>query len=237
MKPEKELVESQKRNAALEAVKHVEDRFIVGLGSGSTAAYAIEAIGERIRREHLALMAVPTSYQAFLLAAKCGVPITTLEEHPIIDLTIDGADQIDPKLNLIKGMGAALAREKIVASMSRKNVIIADESKKVKFLGENNHPVPVEVLPFAITAVKQKIEKIGGKAVLREGKGKLGPVITDNGNALIEAFFGVIDDAADLEKKVKMIPGVIETGLFVGLSDTAYVGTISSVVRIEKKTD
>jgi len=138
---------------------------------------------------------------------------------------------------LIKGMGAALAREKIVASMSRKNVIIADESKKVKFLGENNHPVPVEVLPFAITAVKKKIEKIGGKAVLREGNGKLGPVITDNGNALIEAFFGVIDNAADMEKKVKMIPGVIETGLFVGLSDTAYVGTISSVVRIEKKTD
>jgi ribose 5-phosphate isomerase A len=237
LKPEKELVESQKRNAALEAVKHVKDRFIVGLGSGSTAAYAIEAIGERIRRENLVLMAVPTSYQAFLLAVKCGVPITTLEEHPIIDLTIDGADQIDPKLNLIKGMGAALAREKIVASMSRKNVIIADESKKVKFLGENSHPVPVEVLPFAITAVKQKIEKIGGKAVLREGNGKLGPVITDNGNALIEAFFGVIDNAADLEKKVKMIPGVIETGLFVGLSDVAYVGTISSVVRIEKKTD
>ena len=237
MKPEKELVESQKRNAALEAVKHVKSRFIVGLGSGSTAAYAIEAIGERIRCENLVLMAVPTSYQAFLLAVKCGVPITTLEEHPIIDLTIDGADQIDPKLNLIKGMGAALAREKIVASMSRKNVIIADESKKVKFLGENNHPVPIEVLPFAITAVKQKIEKIGGKAVLREGNGKLGPVITDNGNALMEAFFGVIDNAADLEKKVKMIPGVVETGLFVGLSDVAYVGTISSFVRIEKETD
>jgi len=237
LKPEKELVESQKRNAALEAVKHVKSRFIVGLGSGSTAAYAIEAIGERIRCENLVLMAVPTSYQAFLLAVKCGVPITTLEEHPIIDLTIDGADQIDPKLNLIKGMGAALAREKIVASMSRKNVIIADESKKVKFLGENNHPVPIEVLPFAITAVKQKIEKIGGKAVLREGNGKLGPVITDNGNALMEAFFGVIDNAADLEKKVKMIPGVVETGLFVGLSDVAYVGTISSFVRIEKETD
>ena len=143
-------LEELKRKAAYEAVKHVKDNFIVGLGSGSTAALAIEALGERIKREHLRLLAVPTSYQAFLLAAKHGIPVTTLEEHEVLDVTIDGADQIDPKLDLIKGMGAALAREKIVASASKINVIIADETKRVNALGENGQPVPVEVLPFAI---------------------------------------------------------------------------------------
>jgi ribose 5-phosphate isomerase A len=235
LKPEKELAEAAKRKAALAAVKHVKDGFVVGLGSGSTAAYAIEALGERIKREKLSLLAVPTSYQAFLLAVKCGIAVTTLDEHPVIDVTIDGADQIDAKLNLIKGMGAALAREKIVASVSKQNVIIADESKKVRVLGENNHPVPVEVLPFAITTVKHRIEAVGGKAVLREGKGKLGPVITDNGNAIIDASFGPIDNVAELEKKLKMIPGVVETGLFIGLADIAYVGTASAVEKIERK--
>jgi ribose 5-phosphate isomerase A len=235
LKPEKELVEAAKRKAALAAVKHVKDGFVVGLGSGSTAAYAIEALGERIKRGNLGLLAVPTSYQAFLLAVKCGIAVTTLDEHPVVDLAIDGADQIDAKLNLIKGMGAALAREKIVASVSKQNVIIADEGKKVQVLGENNHPVPVEVLPFAITTVKRKIEAVGGKAVLREGRGKLGPVITDNGNAVIDAVFGVISNVAELEKKLKMIPGVVETGLFVNLADIAYVGTASAVEKIERK--
>jgi len=235
LKPEKELAEAAKRKAALAAVKHVKDGFVVGLGSGSTAAYAIEALGERVKREKLSLLAVPTSYQAFLLAVKCGIAVTTLDEHPVIDVTIDGADQIDPKLNLIKGMGAALTREKIVASVSKQNVIIADESKKVRVLGENNHPVPIEVLPFAITTVKRRIEAVGGKAVLREGKGKLGPVITDNGNAIIDASFGAISNVAELEKKLKMIPGVVETGLFIGLADIAYVGTASAVEKIERK--
>jgi ribose 5-phosphate isomerase A len=235
LKPNNESVESEKKNAALAAVKHVKDNFIVGLGSGSTAAYAIEALGEKIKQEKIRLLAVPTSYQAFLLAVKCGITITTLEEHPAIDVTIDGADQIDPKLNLIKGMGAALAREKIVATASKQNITIADKNKKVKALGENNHPVPVEILPFAIAPVKQKIEKFGGTPILREGKGKLGPVITDNGNAVIDAFFGVIDNAEELEKKLKMIPGVVETGLFIGLANIAYVGNNSSVEKIEKK--
>jgi ribose 5-phosphate isomerase A len=235
LKPERELVEAAKKKAAYAAVQHVKDGFIVGLGSGSTAAYAIEALGERAKREHLSVLGVPTSYQAFLLAVKHGIPATTLEEHPVVDLTIDGADQIDPKLNLIKGMGAALAREKIVASASKQNIIIADEHKKVATLGENSHPVPVEVLPFAIAVVQRGIEAVGGKAVLREGKGKLGPVITDNGNAVIDAVFGVIDDAEALERKLKMIPGVVETGLFIGLADAAYIGTASGVEKIERK--
>jgi len=235
LNPKKELVEAEKKNAAYEAVQHVKDGFIVGLGSGSTAAYAIEALSERIKRERLSILGVPTSYQAFLLAAKHGISMTTLEEHPVLDVTIDGADQIDPKLNLIKGMGAALVREKIVASASKQNIIIADESKKVKVLGENNHPVPIEVLPFATSPVKRRIEKIGGKPVLREGKGKVGPVITDNGNMIIDASFGPIDDAVKLEKKLKMIPGLVETGLFVGLADIAYLGTRSTVEKMKIK--
>jgi ribose 5-phosphate isomerase A len=225
-------VEAAKRKAALEAVKHVEDGFVVGLGSGSTAAYAIEALGERIKRERISVLGVPTSYQAFLLAVKNGIAVTTLEEHGVVDVTIDGADQIDPKLNLIKGMGAALAREKIVASASKQNIIIADENKKVNALGENGHPVPVEVLPFAIAVVKPRIEAVGGSVVLREGKGKVGPVITDNGNVVIDAVFGVIRNAAELELKLKMIPGVVETGLFIGLASTAYIGTLSGVEKI-----
>jgi ribose 5-phosphate isomerase A len=235
LNPETKLLEASKKNAAYAAVQHVKDGFVVGLGSGSTAAYAIEALGERIKRERISVLGIPTSYQAFLLAVKHGITLTTLEEHGVIDVTIDGADQLDPQLNLIKGMGAALGREKIVASVSKQNIIVADESKKVKVLGENGHPVPIEVLPFAITAVKGKIEAFGGKAVLREGKGKLGPVITDNGNAVIDAVFGAISNAAKLEKKLKMIPGVVETGLFLGLTDTAYVGKTSAVEKIKGK--
>jgi len=234
LKANLEPIQEAKRKAALEAVKHVKDGFIVGLGSGSTAAFAIEALGERVKREKLRIMGIPTSYQAFLLAVDCGIPITTLDEHPEINVTIDGADQITPELNLIKGMGAALAREKIVAAGSKLNIIIADEQKKVKLLGENNQSVPIEVLPFAISLVKRKIIAAGGKPVLREGKGKLGPVITDNGNAILDANFGVIAKPGELDAKLKMIPGVVETGFFVGLTDIVYLGTSSAVEKIEK---
>ncbi len=227
-------IQEAKQKAALEAVKHVKDGFIVGLGSGSTAAFAIEALGERIKRENLRIMGIPTSYQAFLLAVKCGIPITTLDEHPEINVTIDGADQVTPELNLIKGMGAAMAREKIVAAASKLNIIIADEQKKVKLLGENNQVVPIEVLPFAISLVERKIAAVGGKPTVREGKGKLGPVITDNGNAILDTYFGEIQNPAELEVKVKMIPGVVETGFFVGLTDIVYVGTSGAVEKIEK---
>ena len=234
MKANLDPIQAAKQKAALEAVKHVKDGFIVGLGSGSTAVFAIEAIGERIKREKLRVMGIPTSYQAFLLAVECGIPITTLDEHPQIDVTIDGADQITPELFLIKGMGAALAREKIVAAASKLNIIIADEKKKVKVLGENNQSVPIEVLPFAISLAKRKIVDAGGKPVLREGKGKLGPVITDNGNAILDSYFGEIAKPAELEVKLKMTPGIVETGFFVGLTDIAYIGTVSAIERIDK---
>jgi ribose 5-phosphate isomerase A len=227
-------IQTAKQKAALEAVKHVKDGFIVGLGSGSTAAFAIEAFAERIKQENLHIMGIPTSYQAFLLAVECKIPITTLDEHPEIDVTIDGADQVTPELNLIKGMGAAMAREKIVAAASKLNIIIVDQQKKVKLLGENNQVVPIEVLPFAISLVTRKIVAVGGKPAVREGKGKLGPVITDNGNAILDTYFGEIKNPAELEIKVKMIPGVVETGFFVGLTDIVYVGTSGAVEKIEK---
>ncbi|MGB9756375.1 MAG: ribose 5-phosphate isomerase A [Candidatus Bathyarchaeales archaeon] len=234
MKPKKEWIEKAKKNAALEAVKHVQDGLIIGLGSGSTAAYAIEEIGNRIKREKIHVLGVPTSYQTFMLAVKCGIPITTLEEHPTLDLTIDGADQIDQELNLIKGMGGALSREKIVASASKKFIIVADETKKVKVLGENNHPVPIEALPLAAPVLMQKIKEHGGKPTLRESAGKVGPVITDNGNVIIDANFGLIRYPAKLEHELKMLPGVVETGLFVKMADVVYIGTLTSVEKFEK---
>ena len=227
-------IQKAKQRAALEAIKHVKDGFTVGLGSGSTAAFAIEALGKRVKAEKLHVKGIPTSYQAFLLAVDCGIPITTLDEHPEIDVTIDGADQITPQLDLIKGMGAALVREKIVAAASKLNIIIADEKKKVKLLGENNQVVPIEVLPFAISLAKRKIVDSGGKPFLREGTGKLGPVITDNGNAILDSYFGEIANPAQLAIKIKMIPGVVETGFFIGLTDIAYVGTVRAVEKIEK---
>ncbi|MDI6806115.1 MAG: ribose 5-phosphate isomerase A [Candidatus Bathyarchaeia archaeon] len=235
MKPKKEWVEEAKKNAALEAVKHVQDGFVIGLGSGSTAAYAIKEIGNRIKREKLRLLSVPTSYQAFMLAIQCEIPITTLEEHPVLDLTIDGADQIDQELNLIKGMGGALTREKIVAFASKKLIIVADETKKVKILGENNHPLPIEALPFAAPVLMQKIKEHGGKPTLREGLGKVGPVITDNGNVIIDGNFGLIRYPAELEHELKMLPGVVETGLFVKMADIVYIGTSTGVKKFEKK--
>ena len=235
MKANTDSTRQEKQNAADAAVAHVQDGFVVGLGSGSTAALAIQAIGERVKKESLHILGIPTSSQAFQVAVECGIQITTLDEHPNIDVTIDGADQLTDELCLIKGGGAALLREKIVASASKLNIIIADGAKEVRYLGEKNQFVPVEVLPFALAPVKQKIAALGGKSVVREVKGKLGPVITDNGNAVLDAYFGEIPDPAGLEVKLKMLPGVIETGLFVGLTDIAYVGSGSKVICIKAK--
>ena len=227
--------DAAKRNAGYAAAENVKDGMIVGLGSGTTAAYAIIALGERIKHQNLRILGIPSSYQAFQLAVQNGITITTLEEHPIIDVNIDGADQIDPQLNLIKGMGAALAREKIVASASKQNVIIADEKKYVQTLGENNHPIPIEVLPFAISLVQRRIQALNGSPLLRETKGKLGPVISDNGNAIMDAIFGTIKDPQLLAMNLKMIPGVVETGLFIALADIVYLGTASTVKKLDAK--
>lgn len=235
MKPRKEWIEQAKKNAALEAVGHIRDGFVVGLGSGSTAAYAIEAIGERIKHERLRVKGVPTSYQAFMLAVKYGIPVTTLEEHTKLDVTIDGADQIDDELNLIKGMGGALLREKVVASASKMNIIIADQTKKVNVLGENHHPVPIEAIPFASSLVMSRVQEIGGKPWVRESAGKLGPVITDNGNVIIDVEFGLIPKPKELELELNAVPGLVENGLFVKIVDVVYVGKRSGIEKLTKE--
>jgi len=227
------LIEKAKKRAALEAVKHVKDGYIVGLGSGSTAAYAIKEIGRITQQKNWQILGVPTSYQAMQLATQCGIQLTTLQEHPQLDLTIDGADQIDKKLNLIKGMGGALTREKIVASASKKVLIIADERKLVKTLG-TNQPVPVEVVPFAVSAVMLKIRKIGGKPCLRETSGKVGPLVTDNGNFILDVDFGPIDAPNKLDSQLKSIPGVVETGIFADMTDMVYLGTKNGVRKLRK---
>jgi len=227
-------VEDAKKRAALEAVKHVKNGYVVGLGSGTTASYAIQEIGKIIHQKNWHIFGVPTSHQAFLLAVDCGIPLTTLNEHPRLDLTIDGVDQVDPKLNMIKGRGGALTREKIVASASKQNVIVADETKLVKKLGVN-HPVPVEVLPFAAASVTSKIQKLGGKPFLRMGEGKVGPVVTDNGNFILDIWMQSIENPKELDVKLKSIPGVLETGLFVGIADIVYVGTRNTVKRFSRE--
>jgi len=232
LNPKQDDIEKAKKNAAAEAVKQVKNGFVVGLGSGSTAAYVIRQIGRKIQREKIHVLGVPTSHQAFTLAAKNRIPVTTLEEHPILDLTIDGADQVDEHLNLIKGMGGALTREKIVAEASKYYLIVADENKKAKILGENSQPVPLEVLPFAVPLVMRKIKKLKGKPVLREGRGKVGPVVTDNGNVIVDAYFGPIRSPADLGSKLKALSGVVETGLFVGMADAVYFGKPSGVEKL-----
>ncbi len=226
-------VEDAKKRAASEAVKHIKDGYVVGLGSGTTASYAIQEIGKIIRQKEWRIAGIPTSHQSFLLAVECGIPVTSLNEHPTLDLTIDGADQIDKDLNMIKGMGGALAREKIVASASKQNVIVADETKLVKKLG-GNHPVPVEVLPFALAIVSSKIQKIGGKPVLRAGQGKVGPVVTDNGNFILDVWMKSIDPY-ELDITLKLIAGVVETGLFLEVADIVYAGTRNSVEKLSKK--
>ncbi|MBS7607069.1 ribose 5-phosphate isomerase A [Candidatus Bathyarchaeota archaeon] len=222
-------IEHAKRRAAIEAVKNIKDGFIVGLGSGSTAAYAIEEIGRRVKEEGLRVLGIPTSHQALILAIRNGIPITTLHEHPVIDLTIDGADQIDPNLNLIKGMGGALTREKIIASASKNFIIVADERKLVNKLG-GAQPLPIEILPFAQPLVTSKIMELGGKPRLRRVENM--PYITDNGNFILDVDFGVIENPAELNYRLKVIPGVIETGLFIGMAHMAYVGTRNGVKKI-----
>ena len=224
--------EEAKRRAALAAVQHVKDGFVVGLGSGSTAAYVVEEIGRLIREEGLQVLGVPSSSQAMMVAVKSGVPLTTLDEHPVLDLDIDGADEVDGKLDMIKGGGGALTREKIVASASKQVVIVADETKLVEKLGA--FKVPVEVLPFALATATAEIKKLGGKPFLRESKGKVGGVVTDNGNYILDVDFGLIADAKELNLRLKLVPGVIETGLFIGLANVVYLAKSDGIVKLEK---
>jgi ribose 5-phosphate isomerase A len=224
--------EDAKKRVAMEAVKLVKDDMIIGLGSGSTAAYMIKEIGRLISEKGLRVLAVPSSSQAMLLAANSGVPVTTLDEHPVLDLVIDGADEIDKSFNMIKGGGGALLREKVVASSAKQVVIVADETKLVDKLGK--FKVPIEVLPFGLAKACAAIKELGGTPIVREGQRKMGPVVTDNGNYIVDADFGLIDDVEKLDKQLKLIPGVLETGLFIGLAQIAYLGTKDGITKLKK---
>ncbi|MGV8127524.1 MAG: ribose-5-phosphate isomerase RpiA [Methanothrix sp.] len=218
-----------KKAAGEAAADLVESGMVVGLGTGSTVAWTIRRLGERVKEEGLEFLGVPTSFQAESLAVECGILLTTLNQHPVLDLAIDGADQVDQRLYVIKGGGAAHTREKVVACSARRFVIVADESKYVKQL---THPVPVETLPFALRLVERKLLELGGRPVLRLGKMKDGPVITDNGNFVLDVDFGRIEEPGELGTRMSRIPGLVEHGIFENL-DELYLARGSGLERIK----
>ncbi len=220
-----------KRIVGYEAAKLVRDGDIVGLGTGSTTHYFIEKLGERVQKEEIEIMGIPTSYQSFFLAKESQIPVTTLNEHDI-DIAVDGADEVDPDLNLIKGGGAAHTMEKIVDGSAARFVVIVDSSKIVNQLG--GMPVPVEVIPEAMRVVQRNIEIIGGEPALRMAERKDGPVVTDNGNFVLDVAFEEIGNPWDLEVELNSIPGVVENGLFTGLADEVLIGADGKVKTLKR---
>jgi ribose 5-phosphate isomerase A len=225
-----------KRQAAVRALEHVRDGMKLGLGTGSTAKHFVELLGERVRAG-LNVIGVPTSEATRSDAVRCGIPLTTLDDIDRLDLTVDGADEIDPALDLIKGGGGALLREKIVAAASDRMIVIADDSKWVDVLGR--FPLPVEVVPFGLAATRRAIGRafaesgVSGQTVVR--KGKDGHVfVTDGGHWIIDAHLGRIADPPRLAGLLALIPGVVEHGLFIGLASTAILAGSQGIRVIER---
>ena len=219
-----------KQMAAEKAVEEIQPGAIVGLGTGSTVYYVLLALGEKVR-DGLNITGIATSKQTESISAKQGIPLSTLAERPVIDLTIDGADEIDPSLNLIKGGGGALVREKIIAHASKRLVIVADESKLVSVLG-TTFALPVEVLQFGWEATQTAINNICGKSTMRYSGEK--PFLSDNGNYILDCRFDMIRQPAQIELQLNNLPGVVENGLFVSRADKAIIGTTSGVEIREK---
>jgi len=208
------------------AANRVKSNSVVGLGTGSTTAYAIQYIGERLASGELTnIVGIPTSFQAEVLAKKYGIPLTTLDGVDHIDVAIDGADEVDPQKNLIKGGGAAHTREKVVDSLADVFIVVVDGGKLVDKLG-STFLLPVEVIPMAVTPVTRQLQDLGGKPELRMGIRKAGPVVTDQGNLVIDVKFDHIENPAQLESTINNLPGVLENGLFVGVADVILVGEI-----------
>jgi ribose 5-phosphate isomerase A len=229
------IKDQEKETAARAAVELVRDGQIVGLGTGSTAGYAIRFLGERVRAG-LQIKGISTSVRTKEMAASLAIPLTTLEEFQQINITIDGADEIDPEIRLIKGGGGALLREKIVASVTQQFVVIADSSKQVASLGK--FPVPVEVIPFAQTLVAKKIESLGASVRVR-AYAYGNPFVTDEGHHILDCSFGLISDAESLAKELDHMPGVVEHGLFIGMARVALIGKGDGVIalgRAERKS-
>lgn len=219
-------VKLMKQEVGRAAAAQVKSGAIVGLGTGSTTAFAIQFIGERLAAGEITdIVGIPTSFQASVLAKKHGIPLTTLDEAPRIDIAIDGADEVDPQQNLIKGGGAAHTREKVVDGLAERFVVVVDSSKLVDKLG-STFALPVEVLPMAVAPVTRALEALGGTPELRMGVNKDGPVITDQGNMVLDVKIAGIDNPAELEKTINNIPGVLENGLFVGLADEVLIGEV-----------
>jgi ribose 5-phosphate isomerase A len=220
--------DNEKELAGRAATKLVNDGDIVGLGTGSTAYFAVIALGERVKAG-LKITGIPTSNATAELARKVGIPLTTLDQHPAIDIDIDGADEVDPHLNLIKGGGGALLREKVIAAASKKFVVVADSTKIVSTLGK--FPLPVEIIAFARAVVEPKIARLGASIKMRT-RPDGSPYITDNGNPILDCSFGKIQDPPALARALTNIPGVVEHGLFIGLASKALVGKENRVEEI-----
>jgi ribose 5-phosphate isomerase A len=228
-----------KRQAAQEAIALVEPGMRLGLGTGSTARHFVDLLGERVK-QGLDVLCVPTSEATAAQARALAIPLTTLDDTPALDMTVDGADEIDGDLRLVKGGGGALLREKIVAAASDRLVIIADMSKRVRTLG--TFALPVEVVRFGYLTTGEHIrnaaESVGlaGEIKLRRGPDG-GPFVTDGGNFIYDCAFGAIDDPELLDEALQMLPGVVETGLFIGLADIAFIAGPGGVLRLETEFD
>jgi ribose 5-phosphate isomerase A len=228
-----------KRMAAERALSFVEPRMRLGLGTGSTAAKFVECLAVKVK-QGLELICVPTSEATRMQAHAAGIPLATLDDVPFLDLTVDGADEVDGALRLIKGGGGALLREKIVATASERMVVIADASKRVEALGA--FPLPVEVARFGLAATRNMIEMLAadagcrGDIRLRQGFDRQ-PFVTDGGNYIFDCAFGRIDDPEALDEALKFIPGVVENGLFLGIADAAIIAGPDGVIVLEPDDD
>ena len=214
-----EAIAAAKRAAGYHAADMVEDGMVIGLGTGSTVFYMMERLSGRVRNG-LFISGVPTSFQTAMRARECGIPLTTLDDNPMLDLAIDGADQVDPALRLIKGRGAAHTREKCVAAAAYRFVVVVDEAKLVPRL---SGLVPIECIPFALKPVMNELRGLGGVPILRDGIKKDGPVITDNGNYIVDCRFDEIGNPEELEATIAMIPGIVESGLFTGFTEKTTI--------------
>jgi ribose 5-phosphate isomerase A len=222
--------DQEKEAAARASLRYVKDGQVVGLGTGSTAAYFIKLLGDQVKNG-LRIRGIPTSVRSRELAESLGIPLTTFDECQEIDVTIDGADEVDPQLRLIKGGGGAMLREKIVASATKQLVIVADASKQVPRLGK--FPLPVEVIRFAQALVAQRIAALGAEVQLRVGAdGK--PYVTDENNHILDCRFGEIRDADSLARELSEMPGVVEHGLFIGMASVVLFARGSEIVELRR---
>jgi ribose 5-phosphate isomerase A len=225
-------IDEQKQAAARESLRFVHDGNIVGLGTGSTATYVVRLLAERVRAG-LKIIGIPTSARTKDLAEQLGIPLATLDEYQEIDVTIDGADEIDTSLNLIKGGGGAALREKIIASASRQLVIVGDSGKFVPALGK--FPLPVEVIPFAQALVTKRIMALGASVKLRQyAYGN--PYVTDEDHHILDCSFGLIDDPPGLARKLDSMPGIVEHGLFIGMATIGLIADDSTVREIRRQS-